>query len=310
MARMELNQSGIIFNEEEHRYFREDGKELSGITALLQRQLFPTEYEGIPRRILDAAAEYGKDVHKSCELFDSRWENDGTTEVQDYIDICKANSLVHEASEYLVTDNENYASACDKVYRTGDDTFSIGDIKTYYGKLSGEKLEKCRWQLSIYAYLFEQQNKKSKVDRLFVIHLRNKMKSDGTFDHVSEIINVERIPSDICKELLEADLEGRQFVNPLSIPEEFTAKLVRLKELVLTKNQAEEEISQLKQDVMSTMEILDVTSWVTDEIRLTRKLPSTRSSFDLKLFKSEHPDIDFDRYMKTSNIAGSLMIAV
>ena len=99
-------------------------------------------------------------------------------------------------------------------------------------------------------------------------------------------------------------------MNPLSIPEEFTGKLIRLKELVLTKNQAEEEISQLKQDVMSTMEILDVTSWVTDEIRLTRKLPSTRSSFDLKLFKSEHPDIDYDRYMKTSNIAGSLMIAV
>lgn len=311
MARTELNQSGIIFNEEEHRYFREDGKELSGITALLQRQLFPTEYEGIPKRILDAAAEYGKDVHKSCELFDSRWENDGTTEVQDYIDICKANSLVHEASEYLVTDNENYASACDKVYRTGDDTFSIGDIKTYYGKLSGEKLEKCRWQLSIYAYLFELQNKKSKVDRLFVIHLRNKMKSDGTFDHVAEIINVERIPSDICKELLEADLEGRQFKNPFAIPTELALQVERIKELILLKNQTEEELNALKANILESMTFLDVKSWATTDVRLTRKLPTTRNSFDLKAFKVGHPEIsDYDDYMKTSSIAGSLMINV
>jgi hypothetical protein len=67
----------------------------------------------------------------------------------------------------------NYASNIDKVYRVSDDTFSLGDIKTY-GVMSPKKREKAKWQLSIYAYLFELQNKKAKIDKLFIIHLRNK----------------------------------------------------------------------------------------------------------------------------------------
>lgn len=213
MARIELQQSGVLFNPELHQYWL-NGKELSGITALLQRQLFPGEYDKIPPRILQAAAEYGTDVHTRCENFDSLWINDGSQEVLDYISICKEHQLSHEASEYTVTDGLNYASKIDKCYRASDDLFSIGDIKTYYGKLSGDKLEKCRWQLSIYAYLFELQNRKASIDKLFVIHLRNKQKKDGRFDHISEIVFVDRISSAICKELLDCDLRGEQFVYP------------------------------------------------------------------------------------------------
>ena len=50
--RIELKESGVLFNEEEHSYLL-DGKELSGITGMLQRQLFPDEFDGIPvRRIM------------------------------------------------------------------------------------------------------------------------------------------------------------------------------------------------------------------------------------------------------------------
>ena len=59
------------------------------------------------------------------------WENDGTQEVADYISLTSENDLVHETSEYLITDNENYASMIDKVYRVDETTFDIGDIKTY-----------------------------------------------------------------------------------------------------------------------------------------------------------------------------------
>ena len=111
MARLELKLSGVIFKEDTHQYFREsDGKELSGITGLIQRQLFPTEFDSVPKHILEQAANYGTDIHKSCELFDTMWEHDGTQELQDYIELCKENGLVHEKSEFTVTDNENYAS--------------------------------------------------------------------------------------------------------------------------------------------------------------------------------------------------------
>ena len=215
--RIELKDSGIIFNEEEHTYLLGD-KYLSGITPGLQRQFFPNEFEGIPKNIVDAAAEYGTQVHKSCEDFDQSWLNDGTVEVADYIQICRDYGLQHEYSEYTVTDGKDYASQIDKVYRVNEDTFDLADIKTY-GQMTADKLEKARWQLSVYSYLFELQNKKTKVRNLFVLHLRNKQKKNGTWDHISNIIFVNRIPSEICEELLATDLRGEQFVNPFGTPD-------------------------------------------------------------------------------------------
>ena len=140
MARITLKDSGVIFNKENHTY-ELNGKMLQGITTMLQRQLFSTEYEGIPWAIVKKAGEYGSQVHDSCEDFDKNWNNDGSQEVQDYISICKEYGFTHEASEYTVTDGVNFASNIDKVFRVSDNTFDLADLKTY-GKLTADKLEK------------------------------------------------------------------------------------------------------------------------------------------------------------------------
>lgn len=306
--RIELKDSGVIFNEEEHSYLLGD-KYLSGITGMLQRQFFPSEFEGIPKDVLDAAAQYGTDVHKSCEDFDMNWTNDGTVEVADYIQICKDNDLTHECSEYCVTDSKDWASKIDKVYRVSEDTFDIGDIKTY-GVITAEKLEKAKWQLSIYAYLFELQNKKAKVRRMFIIHLRNKEKQDGTFDHIADIIFVNRVPSEICQDLLATDLRGEHFCNPYDIPSDISAQEAEIRELIETKNAAEARLASIKASILTKMESLDIRTWATQTMRLTRKLPTTRASFNISLFKANHPDMDFSPYEKVSQVAGSLLITV
>lgn len=308
MARVQLKDSGVLFDEEQHTYLLKD-KYLSGITGMLQRQFFPDEFEGIPQYIVDQAAEYGTQIHRSCEDFDHSWINDGTQEVADYIQICRENNLTHECSEYTVTDGSDWASRVDKVYRASDDTFDLGEIKTY-GKMTAEKLEKARWQLSIYAYMFELMNKKAKVGRLFVIHLRNKQKKDGTWDHISNIIFVNRIPSEICEELLATDLRGEQFVNPFGIPDEYKAQEAEIRELIQTKAEVEERLSQIKAKILEDMTTKDVKLWATDTMRLTRKLPSTRTAFNLAQFKQDHPDMNYDDYMKESQVSGSLLIAV
>ena len=308
MARVKLKDSGVLFDEENHTYLLGD-KYLSGITGMLQRQFFPNEFEGIPKDVIDAAAQYGTDVHHSCEDFDFSWINDGTQEVQDYIQICKENNLTHECSEYTVTDGSDWASRIDKVYRVSDDTFDIGDIKTY-GVMTADKLAKAKWQLSIYAYLFELQNKKAKVNRLFIIHLRNKQKMDGTFDHISEIIFINRIPSEICMDLLATDLKGEQFANPYDIPEEISSQETEIRELMETKSAVEERLATIKADILSKMESLDVRTWATQTMRLTRKLPSTRASFNAALFKQEHPDLDYAPYERVSQVASSLTITI
>ena len=307
-TRIELKDSDVLFNKERHEYWRGD-KQLSGITGMLQRQLFPDEFNNVPEEALKEAARYGTEVHESIELFDSSWINDGTQEVQDYISLCQENNLVHERSEYTVTDGEKWASNIDKVYRNTDDVFSLGDIKTY-GTMTPEKLEKARWQLSIYAYFFELQNKGAKVDRLFILHIRNKAKQDGTFDHISNILPIERIPSDICKELLDTDLQGKQFVNPYSIPDKYRKQEDYIRRLIQTKNETEARLSEIKSEILEDMESKGVKTWDTGTMRLTRKLPTTRLSFNANKFKADHPEFDYSPYERTSNVSGSLMIAV
>lgn len=309
MARIQLKNSGVVFLEEPHQYFLGD-KQLSGITEMLQRQLFPDEYKNVPWAIVKKAGEYGTDVHKRIEKFDSQWINDGTQEVKDYISLCKEYGLTHEASEYTVTDGITWASNIDKVFRTGDDTFDIADVKTY-SKINPTQLAKVRWQLSIYAYLFELVNKKAKVGRLVVLHIRNKEKKDGTIDHYSEFIEVERIPVDIVKSLLEAEERGEQFLNPYDIPAEYAAQEERIRELLRKKSEIEDELGNIKSSFLGVMSKLNVKSWAMPSgLRLTRKLPSIRTTFNLPLFQSDHPELNYDAYMKTSNVSESITIAI
>lgn len=308
--RIELKQCSVVFNEEDHSYYLpEKDKYLSGITGMLERQLFPDTYAGIPEAILEQSAKYGTAVHESIEDFDMNWKNDGTQEVADYISLCTEHGLVHEESEYLITDGENYASMIDKVYRVDETTFDLGDIKTY-GVMTPEKREKARYQLSLYCYLFELQNKKAKVRRIFILHIRNKQKKDGSFDHISDFIELKRIPSEIVKELLLADSMGEQFNNPYAIPEDIKSQESIIRNLIQVKTDAETKLNSIKARILSLMEANDVKSWATDTMRITRKLPSTRSSFSLADFKEAHSDIDIEPFMRTSQVAGSLTIAI
>ena len=306
--RIELKQCEVEFYPDDHTYFLGD-KQLSGITGVIDRQLFPDTYTDVPEAILKKASLYGSDVHSSLEKFDAYWINDGSKEVADYIRICKENNLIHEASEYLITDGDSYASMIDKVFRTCDDHFILCDIKTY-GVMDNEKLEKVRWQLSLYSFMFSLQNPKAKIDRLIVIHLRNKLKSDGSYDNIANLIEVQRIPSEICKELLEADKAGEKFQNPYAIPEDIRQQESEIRKLIQAKQDAETRLNSIKARILSMMEAQDIKSWATDTMRITRKLPSTRNSFSLADFKEANPTMDIEPYMRTSQVAGSLTITI
>ena len=306
---MKLNDSGVIFNREAHTY-ELNGKYLSGITDMLHRQLFPNEFDGVPAEMIEQAALYGTSVHTSIEQFDSSWTNDGTQEVADYIDICHNNALTHERSEYCVTDGEKWASNIDKVFRLSSDTFALADIKTF-GTMTADKQEKARWQLSIYAYLFELQNPNATVGNLYIIHLRDKIKTDGSIDHIANLIEVDRIPSEVCKKLLDTDLAGEQFENPFTkIPADIAEQEDEIRHIMQTKKDAEERLNELKASILERMEATQARTWSTETMKLTRKLPSTRSSFDLNRFKSDYPELDYNSYMRTSTVGSSLLITI
>lgn len=318
MERIELVNSGVEFLEEPHEYWltlpNGEKKQLSGITGAIQRQVAGHEYDGCPEYLIKRAGEYGTSVHKSIERLINDFEHDGTVETEDFRMLTADMSI--EASEYNVTDLSNddydscyYSSNIDIVTRLSDYEFALADLKTYSNaKLTKAQKTKAQYQLSCYAYMFELQNKGAKVKELYVLHISNKSKRDGSINHISELIPIERIPADICKALLEADRNGVQFNNPYELPKEVEKKCKRIIKLIQIKKEAKEELTLIKKDILSTMLFLEVDSWKGDGISFTRTAETTRSSFDLASFKKAFPDLPYDDYIKKSNVAGSLKI--
>lgn len=295
---MKLIKSQVVFNPDEHTYMLGD-KELSGITSVIGRQLFPDKYRDVPEDVLRKAAERGTMIHSICELVDDMGITHDSDEAQGYKELKDDWGLRYECSEYLVSDNEHYASCIDKVYRENDTDFTLGDIKTTY-VLDKEYV---RWQLSIYAYFFELQNPGCNAVRLIGIWLRGK-------NH--EIVEVERIPSEVVMNLLKCDSEGRQFVNPYSIspvtlPDEYRKMERTIQEIVSQAKYWSDKKKEITDGVMMAMVEAGEYNWKGDIISFTRKKETIRKDFDKKAFEKDYPDL-YKKYLKEIPVAGSVTL--
>ena len=289
-----LVKSGVVFDSEHHTYTL-DGKQLSGITSLLDRQLFKDKYTGIPEEILRKAAERGTYIHQCCELVDEGFPCD-TEEATNYKLLKEKYGLVVEESEYLVSDNENYASCIDKVYRYDDNTFWLGDIKTTY-KLNKEYV---MWQLSIYAYLFELQNPDAKVASIFAIWLRGE---------THQLVELERVPNEKIKALLDADSRGLQYEQCETLPILFNEIEGLIVDIESQLKSLTEQKKAITDGAMKAMVQAGLYSWKGDKVSITRKTATTRKSFDKEKFEKDYPNV-YDNYIKETPVSESLLIKI
>ncbi len=293
---IKLVDSQVAFNQEEHTYSL-NGIALKGITGMIKSQLFPDMYKDIPQWILDKAAERGTMVHESIELFDAGFEpKDTTPELESYKRIKRENELTTLANEYIVTDKEHFASAIDLVLCKDEDII-LADLKTTY-TLDKEYV---RWQLSIYAYLFEIQNPELKVSKLYALWLR---------DDKSEFAEVERVDVGTIKKLLQCEVDGRKF-NTISKVGSMPSEVKQAEKAVYTLIQQIKELNarktELSQGLLKLMQDNGVKTYKGDYITLSCKAASTREDIDKKKLKEEYPEA-YAACIKITNIKESLQI--
>ena len=149
---MNLKSSGVKLGAH-GGWLSEDGLPLMGITRWIDAVLCEGDpdnatFANVPEYILQQACERGHRIHTDIELYCNGFDVD-TPEVE------IAKTLLPEQqweTEFIISDNEMFASAIDLV---GED-MTLWDIKTN-SKLDDALLEKYRYQLSIYKFLFEWQ---------------------------------------------------------------------------------------------------------------------------------------------------------
>ena len=294
-----LQESGIRFDKEQHRYFL-GVAELSGITGFIKKRVFPNKYKDIPQWRLDRAASNGTLIHESIELLDGGFPPaEMSDELKSYQRIKKENNLTTLANEYIVTDKEHFASGIDLVLTNDKEEIILADIKT----TSVLDKEYVSWQLSIYAYLFEMQNPSLKANKLFVIWLRGDK---------SEYAEVERIDTEIIKDLLQCEVDGTQFVNPLAktdaeVPVEIKNAEYSVYTLVTQIKELNEKKKQLSEGLLKLMQESDVKSYKGQYITLSRKAAYTKKSIDNKKLEKKYPEV-YAACMKETKYPETLQI--
>lgn len=294
---VELNRSKVLFMPDEHRYFLE-GKELEGITGVIHKHIFPDMYKNIPQFVLNKAAERGSQVHQRIEMLDAGFiPHKLSPELRNYILTKKENNLTVIANEYIVSDNEHFASAIDLVFEQ-DGKVILADIKT----TSVLNKEYVRWQLSIYAYFFELLNPNLKVSKLYALWLR---------DEQSAFVEVERIDVELVKELLKCEVEGKIFINPLAantnVPSEIKNAEIAVYTLVTQIKELEAKKKELQTGLLKLMQDNNVTSYKGEYVTLSRRAAYIKKDIDRKKLEAEYPEA-YAACIKKSNVSESLQI--
>lgn len=299
---IELVESGVVFNEENHTYFLGD-KQLSGITGMIKRQLFPDKYKDVPKYILERAADRGTRVHHECQFVDTTGFEPESQEAMNYLLLRTGAGYNALANEYTVSDGEYFASNIDCVWEKNE-TIALVDVKTTYA-LDEEYLA---WQLSIYAYFFELLNPHLKVDALFGVWLYNEK---------SELIPLVRKSDVEVKRLLQCEIEGTRYLDTETALEHKQDEVQLLPKDVINKYlEAVAEVERIqpfidgfKDSLKRAMVEHDVKSWDTGVLKATITPAGIKKSFDTKRFQSEHPEL-YKQYIKETETAASIRITL
>lgn len=300
-----LKKSPVIFKSDTHQYFL-GKKELKGITSTLVHRAYPDTYKRPDKytqeeweEILANAAAKGSNVHETIELYDELGAVSDLPELQSYIRIKNENHLTVLATEYVVSDEKDYATAIDKVLVREDGSIILVDFK----RTSAIHIENVTCQQSICKKFFEKQNPGLTVSGIYLMWLR---------EDKSKFVELTPWADEAIDLLIKSDKEDVPFdimATYGNLPAKFAEVEAEVARIETEVKRMQETQKLMKDGLYKLMEEANVKSWTGSKLKLTRVLPTTGKTFDAKRFEEEHPDL-YKEYLKDSTRSGSLKITV
>lgn len=298
--KISLNVPRVTFIEETHQYFI-GKKELKGVTGTLIKKAFPDTYKNIPESVLMKAAERGGLVHNTFETFCSIFDADikqypnPTEELQAFHSMLVAFDLHYVASEYLVTDGENFASAIDGIFADNEGNIYLVDYKTtatlHYDNVS--------LQLSIYAKWFEEQNPDLKVKEIVCMWFKNGQ---------SKFQPLPRVADWKIDDLINAYLaDDAEYQYKVEVPEQFSALEQEYRLVSARMDALKIKQDDLKEQMMKMMEANKQKSIKTNIGSYSYVESTTKRTLDMKLFKQKYPNA-YEKLTKVSISKPSIRI--
>ena len=191
MSEWEINGGLLEYIDETHTYLF-DGVVVPSVTQLLQKK-FGNKYDGIPKNVLERAAERGTVLHKAIEDYEQQGTLTDLVELHNWIAL-KAEHDFHvmgnEIPVVLLNDGVAVAAGRCDLFLAKHGVFGLADIKRTY-KLDRRYLT---YQLNIYRVAF-MQSYGVEIDFLRGVHLREEISKYVEIpineSLVNEILNLE-----------------------------------------------------------------------------------------------------------------------
>jgi hypothetical protein len=268
---------------------------------MIDRQIFGGKFAKMDKDFLKPYADFGKQVHSEIENYFTVGIQPTTREAYAFIDWRYKHREGCDilSTEYTVTDNEHFATNIDFVEADGNEAI-LYDFKTS-SVLDKESLS---WQLSINAELFNIQNGFYPA-KLFGVHLRG---------NNSEVVEIERKPTDAVFRLMEAEIQGERYIVPTEGNKAEIRKLLDLEQMIIRiKEEAEyyeERKKALLEGLEAEMDKQGLKKFETESIILTKVLPTTSTGIDASRLKKELDEKVWKPYEKITERKGYLKLTI
>lgn len=306
----------ITFDEKEHVYAINGDIAITSITALLHKHGLAPDYSKVDSEVLARKAEYGKEIHKDCELavndtdyVPKTWQ--GTMYrrwVSEIFNGAVAEQLVgidYKKTGLLI------GGTADLVAITKKGEYAIADIKN----TAAVNAEYERWQQSLEDYFLRHCgeingkpfNGYTGATTFVSVHFG---KEEGDFKTVYH----NPIPDEEIERLLDAEYNGEIYQRPTLVvdndllskwhdAETYFADIERLHK------QAGEKVKELREQLCTLMETQNIKSYEDDHIKITYKAPFDRQSVDSTKLKREYPNA-YTACQKISRVKASVVVTL
>ena len=289
---MKLKQSQVTFDAATHTYHL-GGVVLQGITGTLIKRAFPDKYKDIDPDVLAEAARKGHELHEAIQNYD-RFGIVQDDRIDNYASLKEAKGLTTIENEYLVSDEEHYASSIDIVMLDKQDEICLVDTKTTWN------LDRASvgLQLSIYKRFFEMQNEGLQVAHLYALWLPNR-------DHdIAELVEVLPVSDEVLDALIKADQDDEPF-SFITVPDGYDELEIRYRQFTQMKAEAEQGIEQVKAELMAMMKEKNLLQIKSGNYTVSYIPEKVVKRFDSAVFKKENSSM-YNQYMKESVTAASV----
>lgn len=303
----------VDFEKNDHIYSVNGNIAETSVTELLQKQGLAPDYSSVSKKVLNAKAKRGTEIHKDLEgVLNEKDYTPKTQEGEQFAEWVK-NNLDSGVGELKIGYDQNgltIAGTADFVAIGKHKELIIGDHKT----TAKFEREYVTWQVNLYDYFLRVLGDEPLNEH--ILNWKGASKFYCLWYNKGEFqaIELEKVPDEEIRRLLDCEAKGTKYERKeLVVDKDLQLQFKKAEEYLMqvenTYKQAQENAKKIREQMLSLFEKQGIYSWKTDNMSVTYVISKDKETLDSKRLKKEEPTL-YSRYVKLTKVKPFLRVTI